>query len=91
MSLSGLSNWENLNLLNITKMYTMCLCLQKLYKTQIRELKEECDEKTKLYQGAQQRREDLLEERCVFVCGGHCLCAKRKSVLLLESLMPCLI
>ncbi|XP_062857963.1 rho-associated protein kinase 1-like isoform X2 [Trichomycterus rosablanca] len=35
----------------------------KLYKTQILELKEECDEKTKLYQDAQQRLEDLQEER----------------------------
>uniref|UniRef100_A0AAR2LGY2 Rho-associated protein kinase n=1 Tax=Pygocentrus nattereri TaxID=42514 RepID=A0AAR2LGY2_PYGNA len=34
-----------------------------LYKTQIRELKEECDEKMKLYQDAQQRLEDLQEER----------------------------
>lgn len=41
---------------------------QKLYKTQIRELKEESDEKTKLYKDAQQRLEDLLEERCVCVC-----------------------
>ncbi|KAB5517216.1 hypothetical protein PHYPO_G00187160 [Pangasianodon hypophthalmus] len=35
----------------------------KLYKTQILELKEECDEKTKLYQDAQRRLEDLQEER----------------------------
>ncbi|XP_053503069.1 rho-associated protein kinase 2 isoform X2 [Ictalurus furcatus] len=35
----------------------------KLYKTQIRELKEDCDEKTKLYQDAQRRLEDLQEER----------------------------
>uniref|UniRef100_A0A4W4H621 non-specific serine/threonine protein kinase n=1 Tax=Electrophorus electricus TaxID=8005 RepID=A0A4W4H621_ELEEL len=41
----------------------ICLCLQKLYKTQIRELKEECEEKMKLYQGAQQRVEELQEER----------------------------
>ncbi|XP_066532588.1 rho-associated protein kinase 2b [Hoplias malabaricus] len=34
-----------------------------LYKTQIRELKEECDEKNKLYQDAQQRLQDLQEER----------------------------
>ncbi|XP_076872449.1 rho-associated protein kinase 2-like isoform X5 [Brachyhypopomus gauderio] len=34
-----------------------------LYKTQIRELKDECEEKMKLYQGAQQRVEDLQEER----------------------------
>ncbi|KAK1805509.1 hypothetical protein P4O66_019808, partial [Electrophorus voltai] len=36
---------------------------RKLYKTQIRELKEECEEKMKLYQGAQQRVEELQEER----------------------------
>ncbi|XP_076872446.1 rho-associated protein kinase 2-like isoform X2 [Brachyhypopomus gauderio] len=41
----------------------ICLCLQNLYKTQIRELKDECEEKMKLYQGAQQRVEDLQEER----------------------------
>ncbi|KAM9496363.1 rho-associated protein kinase 2b isoform 1-T2 [Clarias gariepinus] len=35
----------------------------KLYKTQILELKEECDEKTKLYQDVQRRLEDLQEER----------------------------
>ncbi|XP_060770099.1 rho-associated protein kinase 1-like isoform X2 [Neoarius graeffei] len=35
----------------------------KLYKTQILELKEECDEKTKLYQDAHRRLEDLQEER----------------------------
>ncbi|XP_050995506.1 rho-associated protein kinase 2b isoform X1 [Labeo rohita] len=35
----------------------------KLYKTQIRELKEGSDEKAKLYKDAQQRIEDLLEER----------------------------
>ncbi|KAI5627759.1 rho-associated, coiled-coil containing protein kinase 2b isoform X2 [Silurus asotus] len=35
----------------------------KLYKTQILELKEECDEKNKLYQDAQRRLEDLQEER----------------------------
>ncbi|KAG1963765.1 rho-associated protein kinase [Pimephales promelas] len=34
----------------------------KLYKTQIRELKEENDEKAKLYKDAQERLEDLLEE-----------------------------
>lgn len=38
---------------------------QKLFKTQIRELKEENDEKVKLYKDAQQRMEDLQEERCV--------------------------
>ncbi|KAI2652076.1 Rho-associated protein kinase 2 [Labeo rohita] len=37
--------------------------LNKLYKTQIRELKEGSDEKAKLYKDAQQRIEDLLEER----------------------------
>lgn len=42
-------------------------CFQKLYKTQIRELKEENDEKGKLYKDAQQRLADLLEERCVCV------------------------
>ncbi|XP_056619691.1 rho-associated protein kinase 2-like isoform X2 [Triplophysa dalaica] len=35
----------------------------KLYKTQIREVKDECDERTKLYRDAQQRLEELLEER----------------------------
>ncbi|XP_058610859.1 rho-associated protein kinase 2b isoform X2 [Onychostoma macrolepis] len=35
----------------------------KLYKTQIRELKEDSDEKAKLYNDAQQRMEDLQEER----------------------------
>ncbi|XP_046905779.1 rho-associated protein kinase 2-like isoform X2 [Hypomesus transpacificus] len=34
-----------------------------LYKTQIRELKEECDEKNKLYKDAQQRLEEYQEER----------------------------
>lgn len=36
---------------------------QTLYKTQIRELKEECDEKNKLYKDAQQRLEEYQEER----------------------------
>uniref|UniRef100_A0A8C1EZQ9 non-specific serine/threonine protein kinase n=1 Tax=Cyprinus carpio carpio TaxID=630221 RepID=A0A8C1EZQ9_CYPCA len=35
----------------------------KLYKTQIRELKEDGDERAKLYKDAQQRIEDLEEER----------------------------
>uniref|UniRef100_A0A9J8AHN3 Rho-associated protein kinase n=1 Tax=Cyprinus carpio carpio TaxID=630221 RepID=A0A9J8AHN3_CYPCA len=35
----------------------------KLYKTQIRELKEDSDEKAKLYTDAQRRIEDLQEER----------------------------
>ncbi|KAM3861437.1 rho-associated protein kinase 2-like [Diretmus argenteus] len=34
-----------------------------LYKTQIRELKEECDERNKLYKEAQQRLEEYQEER----------------------------
>ncbi|KAM4600721.1 rho-associated protein kinase 2-like [Polymixia lowei] len=34
-----------------------------LYKTQIRELKEECDERNKLYKDAQQRLEEFNEER----------------------------
>lgn len=38
-------------------------CPQTLYKTQIRELKEECDERNKLYRDAQQRLEDFQEER----------------------------
>uniref|UniRef100_A0A8C2GGB2 non-specific serine/threonine protein kinase n=1 Tax=Cyprinus carpio TaxID=7962 RepID=A0A8C2GGB2_CYPCA len=39
----------------------------KLYKTQIRELKEDGDERAKLYKDAQQRIEDLEEERCLEV------------------------
>lgn len=37
--------------------------LQTLYKTQVRELKEECEERNKLYKEAQQSLQDLQEER----------------------------
>lgn len=53
---------------DLTTIKSPFLCPQKLYKTQILELKEDCEEKTKLYQDAQRRLEDLLEERCVCVC-----------------------
>uniref|UniRef100_A0AAY5ETQ3 non-specific serine/threonine protein kinase n=1 Tax=Electrophorus electricus TaxID=8005 RepID=A0AAY5ETQ3_ELEEL len=54
---------KNQELRKYVRVKNICLCLQKLYKTQIRELKEECEEKMKLYQGAQQRVEELQEER----------------------------
>uniref|UniRef100_A0A4W4H5K9 non-specific serine/threonine protein kinase n=1 Tax=Electrophorus electricus TaxID=8005 RepID=A0A4W4H5K9_ELEEL len=57
---------KNQELRKYVRVKNICLCLQKLYKTQIRELKEECEEKMKLYQGAQQRVEELQEERCVW-------------------------
>lgn len=37
--------------------------MQTLYKTQVRELKEECEERNKLYKDAQQSMQDLQEER----------------------------
>lgn len=37
--------------------------LQTLYKTQVRELKEECEEKNKLYKEVQQALQDQQEER----------------------------
>lgn len=37
--------------------------LQTLYKTQVRELKEECEERNKLYKDAQQSLEEMQEER----------------------------
>lgn len=37
--------------------------MQTLYKTQVRELKEECEEKTKLYKEMQQSLQELQEER----------------------------
>lgn len=37
--------------------------LQTLYKTQVRELKEECEEKNKLYKEVQQSLQDQQEER----------------------------
>lgn len=37
--------------------------LQTLYKTQVRELKEECEERNKLYKDAQQSLQDMQEER----------------------------
>lgn len=36
---------------------------QTLYKTQIRELKDECNERNKLYKEAQQQLEQYQEER----------------------------
>lgn len=36
---------------------------QTLYKTQVRELKEECEERNKLYKDGQQTQQDLQEER----------------------------
>lgn len=37
--------------------------IKTLYKTQIRELKDECDEKNKLYKKAQQHLAEYKEER----------------------------
>lgn len=37
--------------------------LQTLYKTQVRELKEECEERNKLYKEVQQSLQELQEER----------------------------
>uniref|UniRef100_A0A8C4I6E6 non-specific serine/threonine protein kinase n=1 Tax=Dicentrarchus labrax TaxID=13489 RepID=A0A8C4I6E6_DICLA len=42
---------------------TCLLCFQTLYKTQVRELKEECEERNKLYKDAQQSLQELQEER----------------------------
>lgn len=39
------------------------LSSQTLYKTQVRELKEECEEKNKLYKDMQQTLQELQEER----------------------------
>lgn len=39
---------------------------QTLYKTQVRELKEECEEKNKLYKDMQQSLHELQEERWVY-------------------------
>lgn len=40
-----------------------CFPLKTLYKTQIRELKDECDERNKLYKEAQLRLAEYQEER----------------------------
>lgn len=41
----------------------VCFVLQTLYKTQVRELKEECEEKNKLYKDVQQSLQEQQEER----------------------------
>lgn len=43
--------------------YHYSLFLQTLYKTQVRELKEECEEKNKLYKDVQQSLQEQQEER----------------------------
>ncbi|KAI4880258.1 hypothetical protein NFI96_034127, partial [Prochilodus magdalenae] len=58
----------------------------KLYKTQIRELKEECDEKNKLYQDAQQRLEDLQEERDSLAAQLEASLTKADSIELARSI-----
>lgn len=42
---------------------SLLFALQTLYKTQVRELKEECEEKNKLYKEVQQSLQDQQEER----------------------------
>lgn len=42
---------------------SLLFVLQTLYKTQVRELKEECEEKNKLYKEVQQSLQDQQEER----------------------------
>lgn len=44
------------------------LKFQTLYKTQVRELKEECEEKAKLGKDIQQKMQELQDERCEFGC-----------------------
>lgn len=39
------------------------LLFRPLYKTQVRELKEECEEKTKLCKELQQKKQELQDER----------------------------
>lgn len=43
--------------------YIIWCFFQTLYKTQVRELKEECEEKNKLYKEVQQSLQELQEER----------------------------
>lgn len=54
---------------NILPVSVGCVCcvLQTLYKTQVRELKEECEERNKLYKDVQQSVQELQEERW-FAC-----------------------
>jgi len=45
----------------------VCVCVfaQTLYKTQVRELKEECEDRNKFSKDTQQSLQDLQEERWV--------------------------
>lgn len=47
----------------ITMISLSLFVLQTLYKTQVRELKEECEEKNKLYKEVQQSLQEQQEER----------------------------
>ena len=47
----------------LNKLKILLLSTKTLYKTQIRELKDECDEKNKLYKEARQRLAEYEEER----------------------------
>lgn len=50
-----------------TYLYLLLFSFQTLYKTQIRELKEECDEKNKLYKDAEQQIDEYQKDRCEFI------------------------
>ena len=48
-----------------------CVFVQTLYKTQIRELKEEREEKNRVYSDLQQRLAQYQEERCLHTVPHH--------------------
>lgn len=56
-----------IHLMHPTYLYLLLFSFQTLYKTQIRELKEECDEKNKLYKDAEQQIDEYQKDRCEFI------------------------
>lgn len=56
---------------SVTSTLPVSCVFQTLYKTQVRELKEECEERNKLYKEMQQSLQELQEERWLIFFSMH--------------------